>query len=95
MFSKLKHFVADWRIILTQSMSQSVGEMLCFLPVIFAWVKAKYVTLSPSIQLDEESEEEDSTDTNEVLPHTLTGWKILLFWIPALCDLTGTTVWTF
>jgi hypothetical protein len=25
----------------------------------------------------------------------LTGWRILLLWLPALCDLTGTTVRTF
>jgi hypothetical protein len=69
--------------------------MLCFLPVIFAWARAKYMASSPSIQLEEEGEEDESTPANKIVPAPLlplTGWKILLLWIPALCDLTGTTV---
>jgi hypothetical protein len=71
--------------------------MLCFLPVIFAWAKAKYVTSSDRIQLEEESEEGENAHTNKMNspPLPLDGWKVFLFWIPALCDLTGTTVRAF
>lgn len=59
---------------------------LGFLPVVYAWFKLKY---QPAVRLDDEEEPlvtKSSKDSN------LDGWKILLLWIPAACDLTGTTV---
>lgn len=56
-----------------------------FLPVAFAWIRERRQT--PPVHLPEE----------EGIPRKhpvqrLTGWKILLLWLPAACDLTGTTV---
>lgn len=68
--------------------------MLCFLPVWFSWIRSKVAKPSPSIQLDATADEEQEAITPSKLapaPQPLTGWKILLLWIPALCDLTGTT----
>jgi len=31
-------------------------------------------------------------ETDKLEPQPLEGWKVLLLWIPAACDLTGTTV---
>jgi hypothetical protein len=62
-----------------------------FLPVIYTWLKTP--RQYPSLQLPFESEE-DSLISNKPnsSPQPLRGWKILLLWIPAACDLTGTTV---
>jgi hypothetical protein len=35
------------------------------------------------------------SESHKFPPERLTGWRILLLWLPALCDLTGTTVRTF
>ncbi|KAF5358355.1 hypothetical protein D9756_001894 [Leucocoprinus leucothites] len=67
-----------------QTLQMFLGEMLCFLPVIYAWFKLRY----QPIQL----EEEEPLVTKSTKTTTLEGWKILLLWIPAACDLTGTTL---
>jgi len=78
----------------------AVGEMLCqsntlagthsliyfpqgFLPVIFAWLRKQ----GGSVQLEAEP-----SNKLELTARPLSGWKVLLLWIPAACDLTGTTV---
>jgi len=68
-----------------QTLQMFIGEMFCFLPVIYAWLKLKY---QPSIQLDEA----EPLVTKRSKDTALTGWKVLLLWIPAACDLTGTTL---
>ncbi|KAF9065296.1 hypothetical protein BDP27DRAFT_1229214 [Rhodocollybia butyracea] len=73
-----------------QTLQMFRAPYISFLPVIYAWVRSRQ---SQAVQLAEDSEV--SSDTNHKLvpaPQTLSGWKILLLWIPAACDLTGTTL---
>ncbi|KII89039.1 hypothetical protein PLICRDRAFT_109422 [Plicaturopsis crispa FD-325 SS-3] len=69
-----------------QTLQMFLGEMLCFLPVIYTWLASK--RQSASLQLPSDSEE----DIPKLSSQSLQGWKILLLWIPAACDLTGTTL---
>ncbi|KAJ7046604.1 hypothetical protein C8F04DRAFT_1061091 [Mycena alexandri] len=71
-----------------QTLQMFLGEMLCFLPVIYTWLQSR--RQSP-VQLPAE---DDSLVPNKLAPEPeqLTGWKVLLLWIPAACDLTGTTL---
>ena len=57
-----------------------------FLPVIYTWLKSRRHPV-PN-QSDSGPDSHNKFD----LPQPLQGWKILLLWIPAACDLTGTTV---
>jgi hypothetical protein len=53
---------------------------------------------SSSVQLPDDSTDDtldDFSETPKIQPERLTGRRILLLWLPALCDLTGTTVRTF
>ncbi|KAJ6546507.1 hypothetical protein DFH09DRAFT_1171218 [Mycena vulgaris] len=67
-----------------QTLQMFLGEMLCFLPVLYTWLQSR----RQSVHLPED----DSIVPNKLAPEQLTGWKILLLWIPAACDLTGTTL---
>ncbi|KAJ7752026.1 hypothetical protein B0H16DRAFT_1547144 [Mycena metata] len=71
-----------------QTLQMFLGEMLCFLPVIYTWLQSR--RQSP-VQLPAE---DASLVPNKLdpEPEQLTGWKVLLLWIPAACDLTGTTL---
>ncbi|KAH9854018.1 hypothetical protein C2E23DRAFT_914158 [Lenzites betulinus] len=74
-----------------QTLQMFLGEMLCFLPVIFAWVRAKRP--SQPLRLPTDSEEEPAVGAKAVIPQEhLHGWKVFLLWFPAACDLTGTTL---
>ncbi|KAJ3562173.1 hypothetical protein NP233_g9746 [Leucocoprinus birnbaumii] len=66
-----------------QTLQMFLGEMLCFLPVIYAWFKVQY----QPVRLQEEEPLVTKSKTE-----TLEGWRVLLLWIPAACDLTGTTL---
>ncbi|PPQ77587.1 hypothetical protein CVT25_011379 [Psilocybe cyanescens] len=66
--------------------TELVGEMLCFLPVIYTWLKTRRQS---SVQLEADS---DHDPPNKLASQPLHGWKVLLLWIPAACDLTGTTL---
>ncbi|KAF9050643.1 hypothetical protein BDZ89DRAFT_1154143 [Hymenopellis radicata] len=68
-----------------QTLQMFVGEMLCFLPVLYTWLSARR---SPPVHLAEDSQTVDPKD----LTQSLSGFKIMLLWIPAACDLTGTTM---
>lgn len=62
-----------------------------FLPVIYTWLQARQRTAPvflPS-DLEEDVHEPGKIEDN---CEELRGWKILLLWLPAACDLTGTTV---
>ena len=63
---------------------------LGFLPVIFTWLRAR----RQSVQLPEDSEGDPqaSHKINLSQKEQLRGWKVLLLWLPTICDLTGTTV---
>jgi drug/metabolite transporter (DMT)-like permease len=70
-----------------------LGEMLCFLPVLFTTLSARWRT--PSIRLPDDSSDDglDGLSESQKFPQEkLEGWRILLLWLPALCDLTGTTL---
>ncbi|KAH8993267.1 hypothetical protein EDB86DRAFT_3235009 [Lactarius hatsudake] len=76
-----------------QTLQMFLGEMLCFLPVLYEYLSKRWRTAS--IQLPEE--DSDSTlaelsESQKLQPKKLTGRRILLLWLPALCDLTGTTL---
>ena len=69
----------------------AIFSFLGFLPVIVSWLNSKRKTSSVQLPTDTEPE----TDVQNKVPPSsepLSGWKILLLWIPAACDLTGTTV---
>ncbi|KAK0197256.1 hypothetical protein F5146DRAFT_1130068 [Armillaria mellea] len=72
-----------------QTLQMFVGEMLCFLPVLYTWIQSKRRT--PPIHLDTDSPLGASIPLKSA-PQALTGAKVLLLWIPAACDLTGTTL---
>ncbi|KAK7043647.1 hypothetical protein VNI00_008258 [Paramarasmius palmivorus] len=74
-----------------QTLQMFLGEMLCFLPVIFSWLNSKRKSTSVQLPPDSEAESESQVKPVSTAP-PLTGWKILLLWIPAACDLTGTTL---
>ncbi|KJA20221.1 hypothetical protein HYPSUDRAFT_88831 [Hypholoma sublateritium FD-334 SS-4] len=63
-----------------QTLQMFVGEMLCFLPVVYTWLRSS----RQSVAL------QDDPPKGALLP--LHGRHILLLWIPAACDLTGTTL---
>ncbi|CDO70723.1 hypothetical protein BN946_scf184798.g38 [Trametes cinnabarina] len=68
-----------------------VGEMLCFLPVIFTWARSR--RQSQPLRLPSDSEEEPAAGAKPEIPlQQLHGWKVFLLWFPAACDLTGTTL---
>jgi hypothetical protein len=54
-----------------------------FLPVIYKWFKSRPHSVN---------NQTDSGPDLHKFDSPLQGWKILLLWIPAACDLTGTTV---
>lgn len=53
--------------------------------MLFAWLRSRR---AGAIQLEDES----SDTPVKPQPEELRGWKMLLLWLPAACDLTGTTV---
>ncbi|KAH9978947.1 hypothetical protein BGW80DRAFT_1281977 [Lactifluus volemus] len=76
-----------------QTLQMFLGEMLCFLPVIYTALSARW--RASSIRLPEEPSDdtlEDLSESQKFVPERLTGRRILLLWLPALCDLTGTTL---
>ncbi|KAH9954132.1 hypothetical protein BC827DRAFT_1144571 [Russula dissimulans] len=76
-----------------QTLQMFLGEMLCFLPVLYTTVASRWRT--PSVHLPDESSDdtlEDFSESQKTSPERLTGRRILLLWLPALCDLTGTTL---
>ncbi|THH33995.1 hypothetical protein EUX98_g350 [Antrodiella citrinella] len=80
-----------------QTLQMFLGEMLCFLPFLFTSLKRQSTS---SVQLTHDhtpdQEEEPSNDNIKTFPDAgpqrLQGWKYLLLWFPAACDLTGTTL---
>lgn len=64
-----------------------------FLPILYTTLLARW--RASSIQLPQDSPDdtlEELSESQKLPPQRLTGRLILLFWLPALCDLTGTTV---
>ncbi|RPD65942.1 hypothetical protein L226DRAFT_530075 [Lentinus tigrinus ALCF2SS1-7] len=74
-----------------QTLQMFLGEMLCFLPVIYSLARARHQT--QPLRLPSDSEEEPAAGSKPEIPQArLHGWKLLLLWFPAACDLTGTTL---
>ncbi|KAG8987321.1 hypothetical protein FRB90_003406 [Tulasnella sp. 427] len=66
-----------------QTLQMFVGEVGCFLPVLYTYLKNKR-NAAPMLADDEAEEHAKGLQ--------LRGWKILLFFLPAACDLAGTTL---
>ncbi|KAL5632007.1 hypothetical protein ACGC1H_000135 [Rhizoctonia solani] len=64
-----------------------IGEMLCFLPIIYTKLVQ---TKKAQPLLVEEDEQADDVHKDHAVP--MTGWKVCWLWLPALCDLTATTL---
>ncbi|KAI9511169.1 hypothetical protein F5148DRAFT_1325480 [Russula earlei] len=76
-----------------QTLQMFLGEMLCFLPVLYTTLASRW--RAASIHLSDESSEdtlEGLSESHKPPSEKLTGWRVLLLWLPALCDLTGTTL---
>lgn len=69
-----------------------------FIPILYSTLSARRRESSIRIRLPDESSDDtfDGLSESQKLPQeTLTGRRVFLLWLPALCDLTGTTVRTF
>ncbi|TFK55226.1 hypothetical protein OE88DRAFT_1805602 [Heliocybe sulcata] len=82
-----------------QTLQMFLGEMLCFLPVFYASLASRL--RRPRIELPGEADspsipaQDDDNDAPKhpsAPVHPLSGFSVLLFWLPAACDLTGTTL---
>ncbi|TFY51523.1 hypothetical protein EVG20_g10963, partial [Dentipellis fragilis] len=84
-----------------QTLQMFLGEMLCFLPVLWTYIASRRTS---AVQLPEDADDDapalhTSPDNEEmsgvsmkVQGQQLKGWRVLLLWLPAMCDLTGTTL---
>ncbi|KAH7924564.1 hypothetical protein BV22DRAFT_1195813 [Leucogyrophana mollusca] len=74
-----------------QTLQMFLGEMLCFLPVIYTWLRSRRQAAPVFLPSDVD---EDSHGTGKLAESSqeLRGWNVLLLWFPAVCDLTGTTL---
>ncbi|KAG8858524.1 hypothetical protein FRB96_005196 [Tulasnella sp. 330] len=68
-----------------QTLQMFVGELGCFIPVLYTYLRNRN---SPAPLLSNDDEETVYKTPGE----SLIGKKMLLFWLPAACDLTGTTL---
>ncbi|TEB36313.1 hypothetical protein FA13DRAFT_1810892 [Coprinellus micaceus] len=71
-----------------QTLQMFLGEMLCFLPVVYAWLRIRYQRRAVQLEADSEPAAKHAPGH----PSPLEGSKVLLLWIPAACDLTATTL---
>ncbi|KAG9318528.1 hypothetical protein JVU11DRAFT_619 [Chiua virens] len=67
-------------------------QMFRFLPVLYTWFNTR--RSNAPVFLPSESDEQDEQLQAKPVPHSqeLRGWKLLLLWFPAACDLAGTTL---
>jgi hypothetical protein len=66
-----------------------------FIPILYSFLSARW--RESSIRLPDDSPDDTLdglSETQKVPQERLTGRRVLLLWLPALCDLTGTTVRT-
>jgi hypothetical protein len=61
-----------------------------FLPVLFAALRQRHQRNGRNHLQQEPNQASEQPAKHHDKP--LSGWKFLLFWLPALCDLTATTV---
>ncbi len=69
---------------------------LGFIPILYTTLSTRWRT-SPVRLPDESSDDtlDGLSESQKFPPEKLTGRRVLLLWLPALCDLTGTTVRAF
>ncbi|KAG8217554.1 hypothetical protein J3R82DRAFT_5705 [Butyriboletus roseoflavus] len=66
-------------------------QMFRFLPVLYTWLTTRHS--HARVFLPSEPEQDEQLRAKPPLPsQDLQGWKLLLLWFPAACDLTGTTL---
>ncbi|KIJ43952.1 hypothetical protein M422DRAFT_779491 [Sphaerobolus stellatus SS14] len=75
-----------------QTLQMFLGEMLCFLPIAYSLFSDYLKSHQRKIQLPSTDEEEPIINHAAPKHVDLAGWRVLLLWIPAACDLTGTTL---
>ncbi|KZV69675.1 hypothetical protein PENSPDRAFT_652188 [Peniophora sp. CONT] len=77
-----------------QTLQMFAGEMLCFLPVLAGILHARITSGKQHVALPDEDADEPLLEQPVKRPADvpLTGWRVLLLWLPAICDLTGTTL---
>ncbi|KAF8559623.1 hypothetical protein OG21DRAFT_1430574 [Imleria badia] len=73
-----------------QTLQMFLGEMLCFLPVLYTWLSTRRNPVP--VFLPSEPDQDEQLQAKLTPPQELRGWKLLLLWFPAACDLTGTTL---
>ena len=70
------------------------GVNLGFLPVLYTWLNTRRTP--PPVFLPSDSDHDVQLQAKSAPPsQQLRGFKLLLLWFPAICDLTGTTVREF
>jgi hypothetical protein len=69
-----------------QHLPASIG----FLPVIYTWLRTR--RRPAPVHLTPDSQADPPIHSKFPPPEELRGRKVMLLWIPAVCDLTGTTV---
>lgn len=96
-------YVPSFATLLARTPSKPTRRYLKgFLPVLFTWLNSKRQSASAihlsHDQSDTQDDQEEEPSSSNVKgfpdsgPQPLQGWKYLLLWLPAACDLTGTTV---
>ncbi|KAF8136402.1 hypothetical protein EV363DRAFT_1319482 [Boletus edulis] len=66
-------------------------QMFRFLPVFYTWLTTRHNP--PPVFLSSEPDQDEQLQAKLTPPsRELRGWKLLLLWFPAVCDLTGTTL---
>ncbi|KAG6821183.1 hypothetical protein H0H93_005403 [Arthromyces matolae] len=76
------------RVLYEQPVWQTL-QMFRFLPVLYTYLATR--RQSSSVHLPAESDPQSDTKLHPS-SQSLSGWKVLLLWVPAACDLTGTTL---
>lgn len=79
-----------YNLCLPRFLTSPLHYYLGFLPVLYTWFNKRRTA---PVFLSSDSEQDDHPQTKSASPsQQLRGWKLLLLWFPAACDLTGTTV---
>ena len=81
-----------------QTLNMFVGETFCFVALYVQMILHSYKEEGKDVgrplavgrtSTDDSIEVEDEYEPSQ---KELSGWRVLLFWIPTLCDICGTTV---
>jgi len=76
-----------------QTLQMFAGEMLCLLPVLYNYFQDRHSVHPVHLPDDANNSEDDGPLEGKAFqPIEMRGWSVLLLWLPAICDLTGTTL---